>query len=249
VGSSASIAWPNTVLNTIVAESLDDMAAQLERAVGSKPSAARLQAGVISVLKKVIKEHKRVIFDGDNYSEEWHAEAARRGLPNLKDSVDAFGVLRAKKNVELFRKYGVLSKAEHDSRTHIMIEKYIKQLAIEAETMVSIARGQVLPAALRHQQRMAEAVAATKAAGVDCADTVAALKSFVELVTRLRNATAAVEQASAHQEADPMKHASQISKTVKPAMAELRSVVDTLETLVAADLWPLPTYRDLLFLK
>jgi glutamine synthetase len=249
VGSSASIAWPNTVLNTIVAESLDAMATELERAVGSNPSAAKLQAGVISVLKKVIKEHKRVIFDGDNYSEEWHSEAARRGLPNLKDSVEAFGVLRAKKNVELFRKYGVLSKAEHDSRTHIMIEKYIKQLAIEAETMVSIARGQILPAALRHQQRMAEAVAATKAAGVDCADTVAALKSFVELVTRLRNATAAVEQAYAHHESDPMKPASQISRTVKPAMAELRSVVDTLETLVAADLWPLPTYRDLLFLK
>ena len=249
VGSSASIAWPNTVLNTIVAESLDDIAGQLERAVGSNPTPAKLQAGVISVLKKVIKEHKRVIFDGDNYSEEWHAEATRRGLPNLKDSVEAFDVLRAKKNVELFRKYNVLSKAEHDSRTHIMIEKYIKQLAIEAETMVSIARGQILPAALRHQQRMGEVVVATKAAGVECADTVAALRSFVELVTRLRNTTARVEQASAYHDADPMKHASQISHDLKPAMAELRGVVDTLETLVAADLWPLPTYRDLLFLK
>ncbi|HZA93470.1 MAG TPA: hypothetical protein VE420_12655, partial [Gemmatimonadales bacterium] len=114
---------------------------------------------------------------------------------------------------------------------------------------VSLARGQVLPAALRHQQRTAEAVASTKAAGVDCADTVAALRSFVELVTRLRNATAAVEQASAHHDADPLKHASQISRELKPAMAELRTTVDTLETLVAADLWPLPTYRDLLFLK
>jgi len=249
VGSSASIAWPNTVLNTIVAESLDYVADQLERAVGAKPTPAKLQAGVISVLKRLIKEHKRVIFDGDNYSEEWHTEAGRRGLPNLKDSVEAFGVLRAKKNVDLFKKYGVLSKAEHDSRTHIMIEKYIKQLAIEAETMVSIARGQILPAALRHQQRMAETIASTKAAGVDCADTTAALRSFVELVTMLRNATAAVEQAAAHHDADPIKHASQISRVLKPVMAELRSSVDTLETLVAADLWPLPTYRDLLFLK
>jgi len=249
VGSSASIAWPNTVLNTIVAESLDYVAGQLERAVGAKPSPARLQAGVISVLKKVIREHKRVIFDGDNYSEEWHAEAETRGLPNLKDSVDAFGVLRARKNVDLFRKYGVLSKAEHDSRTHIIIEKYIKQLAIEAETMVSIARGQILPAALQHQQRMAGAIAATKAAGVECADTVAALRTFVELVTKLRNATAAVEQASAPHDADPMKHAAQISRELKPAMAALRSTVDTMETLVAAELWPLPTYRDLLFLK
>ncbi len=249
VGSSASIAWPNTVLNTIVAESLDYVADQLEKAVGAKPTPAKLQAGVISVLKRLIKEHKRVIFDGDNYSEEWHAEAGRRGLPNLKDSVEAFGVLRAKKNVDLFKKYGVLSKAEHDSRTHIMIEKYTKQLAIEAETMVSIARGQILPAALRHQLRMAETVAATKAAGVDCADTTAALRSFVDLVTKLRNATAAVEQAAAHHDADPIKHAAQISRELKPVMTDLRSIVDTLENLVAADLWPLPTYRDLLFLK
>ncbi len=249
VGSSASIAWPNTVLNTIVAESLDHVAGELEKAVGSKPTPAKLQLGVIAVLKRLISDHKRVIFDGDNYSEEWHTEAGRRGLPNLKDSVEAFAVLRAKKNAELFKKYGVLSPAEHESRTHIAIEKYIKQLAIEAETMVSIARGQVLPAALRHQQRIAEAVASTKAAGVDCEDTVAALRSFVELVTRLRTVTAAVEQASAHHDADPLKHAGQISRELKPAMAELRTVVDNLETLVAADLWPLPTYRDLLFLK
>jgi glutamine synthetase len=232
-----------------VAESLDHVAGELEKAVGSKPTPAKLQLGVIAVLKRLISDHKRVIFDGDNYSEEWHAEANRRGLPNLRDSVDAFAVLRAKKNAELFKKYGVLSPAEHESRTHIAIEKYIKQLAIEAETMVSIARGQVLPAALRHQQRIAETVAATKAAGVDCADTLASLQSFVELVTRLRNATVAVEQASAHQDHEPLKHAAQISRELKPAMAELRATVDTLETLVAADLWPLPTYRDLLFLK
>ena len=249
VGSSASIAWPNTVLNTIVAESLDQVATELEKAVGSKPTPAKLQLGVIAVLKRLISDHKRVIFDGDNYSEEWHAEAGRRGLPNLKDSVEAFAVLRTKKNGELFKKYGVLSPAEYESRTHIAVEKYIKQLAIEAETMVSIARGQVLPAALRHQQRIAEAVVATKAAGVDCADTVVSLRNFVELVTRLRNATGAVEQASAHHDADPMKHASQISRELKPAMAELRTTVDTMEPLVAADLWPLPTYRDLLFLK
>ena len=249
VGSSASIAWPNTVLNTIVAESLDYVAGELEKAAGAKPSAAKLQLGVIAVLKHLIKDHKRVIFDGDNYSEEWHAEAEQRGLPNLRDSVDAFGVLRAKKNVDLFKKYGVLSPAEHDSRTHIAIEKYIKQLGIEAETMVSMARNQILPAALKHQQQMAETIAATQAAGVDCADTTTALRSFVELVTRLRATTVAVERAAAHHDADPTKHAAQISRELKPAMAELRMVVDTLETLIAADLWPLPTYRDLLFLK
>jgi glutamine synthetase len=96
---------------------------------------------------------------------------------------------------------------------------------------------------------MAEAAAATKAAGVECGDTVAALRVFVELVTKLRTATVGVEKAAAHHDADPIKHAGQISSVLKPAMAELRAVVDTLETLVAADLWPLPTYRDLLFLK
>jgi glutamine synthetase len=249
VGSSASIAWPNTVLNTIVAESLDYVATELEKAAGSKPTPAKLQLGVIAVLKKLITEHKRVIFDGDNYSQEWHAEAERRGLPNLHDSVEAFGVLRAKKNADLFKKYKVLSHPELESRTHIAIEKYIKQLAIEAETMVSMARNQILPAALQHQQSVAEAVAATKAAGVDCADTTDSLRSFVQLVTQLRNTTAAVERAAAHHDADPMKHASQISRELKPAMNELRNTVDMLETLVAADLWPLPTYRDLLFLK
>jgi glutamine synthetase len=249
VGSSASIAWPNTVLNTIVAESLDYIAGELEKALGAKPTEAKLQSAVVNVLKQLIHQHKRVIFDGDNYSEEWHAEAGRRGLPNLKDSVEAFAVLRDKKNAELFKRYGVLSQAELDSRTHIAVEKYVKQLAIEAETMVSMARNYILPAALRHQQRMAEAVAATKAAGIEAADTTAALRSFVELVTRLQNATAAVDKASTHHHADPMRHAAQISQELKPAMADLRTVVDTLETLVAADLWPLPTYRDLLFLK
>jgi glutamine synthetase len=142
-----------------------------------------------------------------------------------------------------------LSPAEHDSRTHIAIEKYIKQLGIEAETMVSMARNQILPAALKHQQQVAEAIAATKAAGVDCPDTTDALRSFVGLVTRLRTTTAAVERAAAHHDPDPTKHAAQISRELKPAMADLRVVVDTLETLIAADLWPLPTYRDLLFLK
>ena len=249
VGSSASIAWPNTVLNTIVAESLDYVASALERAVGQRPSPARLQAGVIAVLKKLIKQHKRVIFDGDNYSEEWHAEAGRRGLPNLKDSVEAFAVLRARKNVDLFRKYGVLSKAEYESRVHIAIEKYVKQLTIEAETMASIARAHILPAALEHQRRTAEAAAATKAAGVDAGETVRALRGFVDLVDEFRRRIADVERLSGHHEADPSRHAAQQARELKPAMARLRESGDAIESLVAAELWPLPTYRDLLFLK
>ncbi len=249
VGSSASIAWPNTVLNTIVAESLDYVATELERTVGGKPSAARLQAGVLSVLKKIIKQHKRVIFDGDNYSEDWHKEAERRGLPNLRDSVAAFHVLRVKKNAEIFRKYGVLTRPEYESRIHIQLEKYVKQLMIEAETMVSIARSQILPAALEHQRRVAESVAATKAAGVDAADSATVLREFVSLVTEFRKRTAEVERLAGHHDDDPGKHAAQINRELKPAMARLRETGDALETHVAADLWPMPNYRDLLFLK
>ena len=237
------------MLNTIVAESLDYVAGELERTVGANPSPARLQQGVLKVLKRLIKEHKRVIFDGDNYSEEWHTEADRRGLPNLKDSVAAFQVLRAKKNSDLFRKYGVLNRSEYDSRIHIAIEKYVKQLGIEAETMVSMAKSQILPAALEHQRRVAEAAAATKAAGVDSSDSVQALREFVDLVTQFRARTAEVERLAGHHEADPARHAAQIARELKPAMNRLRETGDALEALVAADLWPLPYYRTLLFLK
>jgi glutamine synthetase len=249
VGSSASIAWPNTVLNTIVAESLVYVATELEKGLGAKPSPARLQQTVIAVLKKLIKQHKRVLFDGDNYSEEWHSEAERRGLPNLKNSVTAFDVLRARKNVDLFRKYGVLSKAEYGSRIHIAVEKYVKQIAIEAETMVSMAKGQILPAAIEHQRRLAEAVSATKAAGVEPGLTAKVLKEFVGLVDEFRRHTAEVERLSAHHEADPMRHAASITRDLKPKMDQLRAAGDMIESLVPASLWPLPTYRDLLFLK
>ena len=137
MGSSQTIAWPNTVLNTIAAESLDYMATELEKVAGKTPTPARLQAAVLSVLKKVIRQHKRVIFGGDNYSAEWHDEAEQRGLPHFRDSVEAFAVLRQKKIADLFKKYGVLSKAELDSRTHIAYEKYIKQIDIEAQTMIT----------------------------------------------------------------------------------------------------------------
>jgi glutamine synthetase len=249
VGSSASIAWPNTVLNTIVAESLDFVATELEKGLGAKPSPARLQQTVIAVLKKLIKQHKRVLFDGDNYAEEWHTEAERRGLPNLKNSVAAFDVLRARKNVDLFRKYGVLNKAEYGSRIHIAVEKYVKQITIEAETMVSMAKGQILPAAIEHQQRLAEVVSTTKAAGVDPGQTAKVLKEFVGLVDELRRHIAEVERLSAHHEADPMRHAASITRDLKPKMDELRAAGDMIESLVPASLWPLPTYRDLLFLK
>ena len=200
-------------------------------------------------MKQVLHQHKRVIFDGDGYSEAWHAEAEKRGLPILKDSLAAFPVLGAKKTKELFRKYDVLSPAEVESRMHIAIEKYVKQLTIEAETMISIARSQILPAAIEHQALLAQSVSATEAAAVECEEDREALREFVGHVSRLRGAIVALEKACAHHVADPHKHATHINAKVKPAMDALRQVVDTLELHVAADLWPLPTYRELLFLK
>ena len=249
VGSTASIAWPNTVLNTIVAESLDYIAGELEKGAGSNPSPAKQQATVLAVLKKVLKEHKRIVFDGDGYNIAWHKEAEKRGLPHMRDSLDAFPVLKAKKTVELFKKYGVLTKAEVESRYHIALEKWVKQLTIEAETMIAMARTMILPAALRHQAEIADAVTATEGAGVDCDDTVKALEHFSGLVTEARSALVALEAAAAHEDEDPMKHAQQIKAKVRPAMAVLRTAVDALENHVASDLWPMPTYRQLLFLK
>ncbi len=249
VGSSQTIAWPNTILNTIAAESLDFMATELERTLGSNRTPARVQSAAMALLKKVVKQHKRVIFDGDNYSQEWHKEAAKRGLPHLRDSVDALATLRSKVNADLFKKYGVLSKSELDSRTFVAYEKYNKQLTIEAETMISMGRTMILPAALRHQALMAEAVSRTEAAGVKCNDTSAALGEFVNLVSRFQESLVALEKVAGHHDDDMVKHATWIRDRVRPAMAQLRTYADTLETHVAGYLWPLPTYRELLFLK
>jgi glutamine synthetase len=249
VGSTASVAWPNTILNTIVAESLDDLATELEKAAGANPTPAKLQSTVLAALKRIIRDHKRVVFDGDGYSSEWHAEARRRGLPHFKESVEAFPVLKAKKTVDLFKKYGVLTKAEVESRYHIAVEKYVKQLSIEAEMMITMTRTMFLPAALRHQTLLAGAVTATEGAGVDCDDSVKALEAFTGLVSDARSALGVVENAAAHHDDDPLAHATQIRNKVRPAMVKLREAVDMLETNVAADLWPVPTYRELLFLK
>jgi glutamine synthetase len=249
VGSSQSIAWPATVLNTIVAESLDWVASELEQAAGKRPSAAKQQEAVIGVLKKVLKNHKRVIFDGDGYSEKWHKEAEKRGLPTLKDSVAAFPVLKAAKTVALFQKYDVLSRPEVESRWHIAVEKYVKQLTIEAETMVALARSMIVPAALQHQALMAEAVGATLAADVACDEEHAALEAFVRQVASLRAAIGKLEKTLVHDGVDPVEHATHMARKVRPAMDGLRAVADQLEANVASDLWPLPTYRELLFLK
>jgi len=249
VGSSDSVAWPNTVINTIVAESLDDIATQLEKAVGANPTAAKLEQAVKRVLKQVISEHKRIIFNGDNYSKEWHAEAERRGLPNLRNTVEAVPCLKSRKAVALFKKYNVLTKPELESRVNIFLEKYAKQCMIEAEQMVAIGRTAILPAAIEHQARVAESVAATEGAGVDCESGRQALEDLVELVEQFREALAQLEKAARLEqdlEEQPLAAARHIQSRVHPAMDEVRRLGDQLEATIADELWPLPTYREML---
>lgn len=249
VGSSQSSAWPNTILNTIVAESLDFIATALERALGKNPSPAKLQKVVGEMLRKLVKQHKRVIFNGDGYSEAWHKEAEKRGLPHLRDSVDALPVLKSRRATELMARYKVLSRVESESRCTIALEKYCKQLQIEGETMVTLARGQIMPAALQHQTRLAEALAAAQSADVDAPDQRAALEAFVELTGQFSKAVARLEHALDHHDAEPLAHAKHLRAHVKPAMADLRELADELESQVSEDLWPLPSYRDLLFIR
>ncbi len=250
VGSSQASAWPNTVLNAAVAESLDVMATMIEKAAGRNPAPARVQAVVLDVLKKVIKQHKRVVFNGDGYSANWHKEAEKRGLPHLRDSVDALPVFKGRKAADLMSRYKILTKAETESRAFIFLEKYAKQVTIEAETMLGMARTMILPAATTHQKRLADAVAATEAAGVDCGVQRAHLEGLVELVGTFVGAADKLEKAVSHHGSDdPLHHARHLRDHVKPAMAAVRDAGDLLERIVADDLWPMPKYRDLLFIK
>jgi glutamine synthetase len=247
VGSFFSIGGPNVVLNTIVAESLDFIATQLEAAVkGGKDLNKAIQA----LLPGILKESKKVVFNGDGYSEEWHKEAEKRGLPNLKSSVDAFPVLIRKDSIDLFTKYKVLSERELNSRYVIFCEKYVKEVTIEANMMVTMAKTMILPAALRYQAEVATAVNATKAAGVDAAAQVELLKDLTGVLSKFQAAASSLCEASHHHpDGDPFAHAKYIKENVIPKMAELRTLGDKLETMVADDLWPLPTYREMLFIK
>jgi glutamine synthetase len=247
VGSSFSISGPNVVLNTIVAESLDFIASKLEAdTAGGKP----LNKAIQDLLPGILKESKKVVFNGDGYSEEWHKEAEKRGLPNLKNTVDAIPTLVSKSTVDLFAKYKVLSERELNSRYTIFCESYVKTVNIEANLMVSMGKTMILPAAVRYQGEVATAVNAAKAAGVDCSAQMDHLKDLTGTLTTFQKALAALEKAHAHHaDGTPYDHAKHFRDHVLPKMTDLRTAADTLETMVADDLWPLPTYQEMLFLK
>jgi glutamine synthetase len=249
VGATAAVAWPNTVLNTMVAESLDEIATMLEKRLGKSYTPAKLESVVKAVLKELIAKHRRVCFDGDGYSKEWHAEAEKRGLPHLRTTVDAIPALRSKRALELFAKYNVLSHRELKARVEILVEHYVDVVTIEARTLLAMLRTQVVPAALRFQAEAAESVAATQAAGVESKASQRILRDVVTRMDQLASAIDAIEKVLAHQGGDLDKHAKQLRDQLVPAMLEARKAADGLEQIVPDDLWPLPSYAEMLLMK
>src|SRR5882672_244029 len=248
VGSSQAIARPNSYVNVAVAESIDYAATELEKKLKSGKD---LHTAINAVVKDVFAENMKVVWNGDNYTKEWHAEAAKRGLPNLKNTVDAVESLEDKDIVKLLSTYGVLSEEEVSSRHVIMLENYIKTINIEALTASNIARQMLLPASLKYQRQLAETVNATKAAGVKSASAAEkGLKEVCELTAALAEAIEELDKTRAEADehgGDHTKHAKYYRDEVVPAMLKVREAADALELLVDDQLWPLPKYREMLF--
>jgi len=246
VGSNQSIAGPLVVMNTIVADSLDYIATQLEKA--TRGNAKKLNAAVQRVLKDIVTEHSAVIFNGDGYSEEWHAEAEKRGLPNLRTTVDALPAITSRESVALFKKHKVLSRRELESRQEIYLEQYVNSIMVEANLVVEMAKTTIFPAAIRYQGELASTCANLKAIGYDY-DT-STLDKSTELVRNLEDSVAELEKTKANHSARTLlaeaKHACNI---ILPAMLKVREYADGLESIIADDLWPLPTYQEILFIK
>jgi glutamine synthetase len=238
LGSSQSPALPNTVLNTIVAEAIDELADELEAAVKDGPPAgdplrdAVLEDALRPILQRSYAANKQIIFGGDNYDEEWHAEAERRGLLNLQATPDALPYLISDETVSVFEKHNVLSRRELESRHEVFLEQYVTKLNIEAETQASIARTMLLPAAARHLALLLEAQL-----GELAGETSDLIAEFTEAIKKLESANLAENQPA---ELEP--HAEFMRDSVVPAMAEVRDAADRLEKIVADDLWPLPKY-------
>jgi len=245
VGSSQSIAGPLVALNTILADSLDVIATRLEEETKGDP--AKLTEAAAGVLKDLITEHGAIVFNGDNYSEEWHHEAERRGLPNLRTTVDALPALQDPDVVELFERQQVLSKRELHSRYEIYLEQYCKSVRVEANLVVKMGKTQIFPAVIRYQNQLASTCANLKAVGytfdTDTLDKVTALVK--DLQDSLADLEAQQTQRFATHE-DEARHANAV---LLPKMRTVRGVADALEGLVADDLWPLPTYQEMLFVK
>ncbi|PVV83770.1 glutamine synthetase III [Dehalogenimonas alkenigignens] len=243
VGSMQSIAQANFVLNTIVAESLSQFADRLEKAADAKKESAQ-------IILDVVRKHKRIIFNGNNYAAEWVTEAKQRGLPNIANTVDAIAAIRADKNIALMEKHGVLSRVELESRTEIQYEIYIKTINIEGQTMVEMAKRQILPAVIAFRAELAASISAVTAiegnAEVENALFVQVSQTLRSFSTNLSKLEEALKTA-AGLHGDTLAQAEAYRDLVFKAMGELRKDADFLETMVDADFWPMPTYAKLLF--
>jgi glutamine synthetase len=236
VGSSQSCAGPNVALNTIVAEALDEICTQLE---ADKASGMDFNSSLQAVLQGVVRKHRRILFDGDNYTDEWKKEARRRGLPNLKNTPEALKAIISPQSVAMFVKYGVFTEREVKSRYEVYQHAYDQTVAIEASTALTMAQTMILPAALRYQKELADALRATASAGAGAqAGVKKLLRKLAADIQRMIAAGDALRAAAdAHDSGMSLQH-----------MTELRAAADDLEGVVPRDLWPLPTYAEMMFM-
>jgi glutamine synthetase len=247
VSGNQSIAFPNIALNVAVTEALDYVAGELEKEL---KSGKKLAVAVKALLTRMIKENKRIIFNGNNYSDDWQKEAAKRGLLNLRTSVDAYPELMKPDVLKAFEKYGVMNEREVRARYDVAIEQYNKTINIEANLMVLMANRYILPAAFEYQGSLAETVAAVKAAGATAKETRRLLDSLSALIDTFKVRVDALQALLEHDGAgDPEKHAKFFRDKVVTTMTELRETGDALECVVPQNIWPLPTYREMLFVR
>ncbi len=243
LGSSQSISGPNVVLNTIIAESLGNFADELEKADD-------FTSALNALIRRVIREHKRIVFNGNGYDPAWVEEAEKRGLLNLKTTVDAMPYYIAEKNIELFEKHGVFSKPEVHSRYEIKLENYVKVINIEAECMTGMARNMILPAALEFTNEVAKEAELKKSviASISMETEKALLNKLSEQTAALYNAIDTLDKAIAGQDtdADMIAQATYSRDSIITAMDAVRKASDILEGMVAKKYWPMPTYQDIL---
>ncbi len=246
VGSSQSIAGPLVALNTIAADSLDYIAGRLEELSDGDPD--KLNQAAQHVIKEIFAEHGAVVFNGDNYSSEWQAEAKVRGLPNLRDTVDALPALVAPETLTLFEAQRVLSRREVKSRHETYLEQYIKDVQVESNLTLEIARTQLFPAVVCYQQRLADTTRSLS--GLEIGHCTGTLERITKLAGDFQHAMDKLESLMAKDApSSTYKHAVHIRDRILPAMHTVRRLADQLEAIVDDSLWPLPTYQEMLFIK
>jgi glutamine synthetase len=247
VSSGQNIAFPNTALNAAMADALDGIATELEAATKKGED---LNKAVAKLLTKIIKEHKRIVFNGNNYAPEWEKEATKRKLLNLKNTVDALPQLITKDAVALLEKYKILNEREIHARYEVFLENYNKTVNVEGQLMVLMANRYILPAALEYQKRIGQSVTAVKQAGGSSAQTKKLLTQYTRLVDQFKTQADALAAALEHSSSGSAeKHAKYMRDKIVPAMAKLRAIGDEIEVHTPHEIWPLPTYREMLFVK